>query len=149
MFQPFEYQRLIILPSEILSNQGHITSCAKLSSLLYIKLKIVIQVLKTDMSPPLSCFINNDDGLWKLTFGHQAKVTYQVIKSVYNIEMYLKQFFTCLERTSRFITSIFTTIYRSSSPEVFSKKTFCCRYVEYLQKNTVEVTLLHGSSPVN
>ena len=55
------------------------------------------------------------------TFGHQAEVTYKVRKSVYNTEMYFKQFFTCLERTSTFITSIFRTIYRSSSPEVFSK----------------------------
>ena len=58
----------------------------------------------------------------QLIFGYQAKVTYKVRKSVYNIEMYFKQFFTCLERTSTFITSIFRTIYRSSSPEVFSKK---------------------------
>ena len=72
--------------------------------------------------PSLSYFINSQCGFWKPTFGHQAKVTYKVRKSVYNIEMYFKQFFTCLERTSTFITSIFRTIYRSSSPEVFSKK---------------------------
>ena len=47
LFQPVEYQELIILPSEILSNQAHMTFCAKLSDLLYIKLKIAIQVAKT------------------------------------------------------------------------------------------------------
>ena len=47
LFQPFEYQRFIILPSEILNNQGHITSSVKLSGLLYIKHKIAIQVPKT------------------------------------------------------------------------------------------------------
>ena len=57
-----------------------------------------------------------------ITFGHQAEVTYKVRKSVCNIEMYFKQFFTCLERNPKFITSIFRTIYRSSSPEVLSKK---------------------------
>ena len=51
LFLSFEYQRLIILPSEILSNQAHMTSCAKLSSLLYIKLKIAIQVPKTYIYP--------------------------------------------------------------------------------------------------
>ena len=30
----FEYDGLIILPSETLSNQGHMTSCAKLRGLL-------------------------------------------------------------------------------------------------------------------
>ena len=40
LFQPFEYQGLITLPSKILSNQGHMTFSAKLSNLLYIKLKI-------------------------------------------------------------------------------------------------------------
>ena len=59
----------------------------------------------------LSCFINNHHG-------HQAKVTHKVKKSVYNIEMYFKQFFICLERTSAFTTSIFRTIYRSSSPDL-------------------------------
>ena len=29
LIKPFEYQRLVILPSEILSNQGHMTSCVK------------------------------------------------------------------------------------------------------------------------
>ena len=135
----------IILPSEILSNQGHMTSCAKLSGLLYIKLKIAIQVPKTCIYPSLSCFFNNDCGFWKLTFGHQAKVAYKVRKSVYSIE----KFFTCLERSSIFITFRFRTIYRSSFPEVFSKNAFWSRYVAYLQKSSVAVTLLHGCSPVN
>ena len=68
---------------------------------------------------PLSRFINKHYGFWKLTFGHQVKVTYKVRKSVYNIEMHFKQFFTYLERTSTFITSIIRTIYWTNSPEVF------------------------------
>ena len=32
LFQPFEYQRFIIRPSEMLNNQGHMTFCAKLSA---------------------------------------------------------------------------------------------------------------------
>ena len=47
IFQPFEYQGLIIRLSEMLSNQGHTKSCAKLSSLQDIKLKIASQVPKT------------------------------------------------------------------------------------------------------
>ena len=46
---------------------------------------------------PLSCFLNNHYGFWKLTFGHLAKVMQKVRKSVYNIKRYFKQFFT-LER---------------------------------------------------
>ena len=42
----------------VLSNQGHMTSCAKLSGQLDIKLNIAIQVPKTYI-PPLLCFINN------------------------------------------------------------------------------------------
>ena len=71
---------------------------------------------------PLSCFINKHYGFWKLIFAHQAKVTQKVTKSVYNIKMYFKQFFTFLERTSTFITSLFRAIYRSSYPDVFTKK---------------------------
>ena len=56
---------------------------------------------------PLSCFINNHYDFWKLTFGHHAKVTQKVWKSVYNIKRYFKQFFTFLERTSTFIISQF------------------------------------------
>ena len=72
--------------------------------------------------------------------------------------MYLNQYFTYLERTSIFIASIFRTIYRSSSPEVFSKNGVCMQICsifteEYpMQKcdfNKVEVTLLHECSPVN
>ena len=47
LFQPFEYQQLIILPSEMLSNHRHMTSCTKLSGLLDIKLKIANQLPKT------------------------------------------------------------------------------------------------------
>ena len=69
-------------------------------------------------------FVFYQQPLWllKTNLGHQAKVTYKVRKSVFNIEIYFKQFFTCLERISTFITSIFRTIYRSSSPEVFFEK---------------------------
>ena len=64
MFQPFEYQGLIILPSEILSNQGHITFCAKLSDLLYIKPKIAVQEGKTYIYP-LFCDLSG----WLYMFG--------------------------------------------------------------------------------
>ena len=37
-------------------------------------------------------------------------VFFSSVKGVYNIEMYFKQFFTYLERTSTFIISIFRTI---------------------------------------
>ena len=107
---------------EILSNQGHMTSCAKLSGLICVKLKIGIQVIKTYIYPLFRLLSTTIGGFWKLTFAHQAKVTYKVRKSVYNIEMYFKQLFTRLKRTSKCITSIFRTIYRSSSPEVFRKK---------------------------
>ena len=66
---------------------------------------------------PLSCFINNHFGFWKLTFGHQVKVTQKVRKSVY-----FKQFFTFLERTSTFIISLIRAIYRSSYSDVFTQK---------------------------
>ena len=36
--------------------------------------------------------------------------------------MYVKQFFTFLERSSTFIIALFRVIYRSSSSDVFSKK---------------------------
>ena len=97
---------------------------------------------------PLSCFINNHYGFWKLTFGHQVKVTQKVRKSVYNIKRCFKQFFTFLERTSTFIIALFRAIYGSSYPDVFIKKAFCYRYVAYFQRNT-HAELLHGCSPVN
>ena len=78
---------------------------------------------------PLSCFINNRYGFWKLTFGHQVKVKQKVRKSVYNIKRYFKQFFTFLERTSTFIISLFRTIYRGSYPDVFTKKSFLLQVV--------------------
>ena len=89
---------------------------------MYIKLKIAIQGTKDVYIPTLSRFINNHCSFWKLTFDHQAKVTSEVRKSVYNIEMDFKQFFTWLETTSVFITYILRTTCRSSSPELFSKK---------------------------
>ena len=67
-------------------------------------------------------FFNNHYGFWKPTFVHQVNVTYKVRKRVYNIEMYFKQFFTWLKRTSTFITALFRTLYRGNSPNVFSKK---------------------------
>ena len=71
---------------------------------------------------PLPCFISNHYGFWKITFGYQAKVTQKVRKSVYNIKTYFKQFFNFLERTSTFIIALFRAIYRSSYPDVFTKK---------------------------
>ena len=124
---------------------------------------IATQIPKTYIYPHLLCFFNNHIGIWKRIFGHQVKLTYKVRKSVFIIEMYFKQFFTCLERTSTFITSIFRTTYRSSFPEGFSIKgvllQICSVFTEeYLRIririkkcdfNTFEVTLLHGYSPVN
>ena len=40
VLQPFERQGLIIRPSAMLSNQGHITPCAKLSGLLNMNLRL-------------------------------------------------------------------------------------------------------------
>ena len=124
------------------------TSCAKLRGLLYRKLKIAIQVPKTYIYP-LFCVLSTTTLVsknWPLAT--KRKGTYKGRKSVYNIEMYFKQFFTSLVRTSTFITSIFRGIYRSNSQKVFSKKGVLLVYAS-LQKNTVEVTLLHGCSPVN
>ena len=57
LIKPFEYQGLIILPSKILSNQGHMTSCSKLSGLLLdTKPKIATQVPKMYMYPLLCVF---------------------------------------------------------------------------------------------
>ena len=39
---------------------------------------------------PLSCFINNYYGFWKLTFSDQVKIMYEVGQGIYNIEMYFK-----------------------------------------------------------
>ena len=66
---------------------------------------------------PLLCFNNTHYGF----FGYQVELTYKIGQGVYNIEMYFKQFFTCLKRASTFITSIFRMIYRSSYSYVFSK----------------------------
>ena len=98
------------------------TSCAKLRGLLYRKLKIAIQVPKTYIYP-LFCVLSTTTLVsknWPLAT--KRKGTYKGRKSVYNIEMYFKQFFTSLKRTSTFITIIFRALYRSSSPEVFSEK---------------------------
>ena len=47
LIKPFECQGLIILHSKILSNQGHMTSCAKLSGLLLdTKLKVKLSRLR-------------------------------------------------------------------------------------------------------
>ena len=70
---------------------------------------------------PPSCFINDHYRLWKITICHQAKVTQKVRKKVSNIKMYFNQFFILLERTSTFIIFLFRVIYRSSSPDVFTK----------------------------
>ena len=57
LIKPFEYQRLIILPSEILSNRRHMTSCAKLSGLLLdTELKIATQVPKPYIYPLFCVF---------------------------------------------------------------------------------------------
>ena len=100
---------------------GHMASCVK--RLSDIKLKIAIQVPKTYIYPPLSRFINNHCGFWKLIFGHQAKVSYKVRRGGYNLEMHFRQFFTYIFKPYLvFLTSIFWAIYRSSSPWAFSKK---------------------------
>ena len=92
-------------------------SCAKLTGLPDIKLKIAIQVRKTYIYPPLLCFIKYLYGFCKLIFGHQPEILYKVRKCGYNIEMHFKRFFTYLGRNS-----IFRTIHTSSSAYVFSKK---------------------------
>ena len=66
---------------------------------------------------PLLCFINNHHDV----FGHQRKSP-KVRKSINNIKMYFKQFFTFLQRTPTFIISLLKAIYRSSSPGAFTKK---------------------------
>ena len=55
-FQSFEYQGVYIRPSEmLLSNQGRMTSCAK----------IAIQIPNAYIYPiRLSCFINYNWGFW-------------------------------------------------------------------------------------
>ena len=82
----------------------------------------------------------NPKGIIKCEFrkvnSFQMKVTRKNRKSVYNIKMYFRKFFTLLERTSTFTTSIFRAIYKSSSPDDYTKKAFCCRYVAYLQTYT-------------
>ena len=59
----------------------------KVKRLPDIKLKIAIQIPKTYTYHPLSRFINNHCGFWKLIFGHQEKVWYKVRKGGYNLEM--------------------------------------------------------------
>ena len=107
------------------------TSCAKLSDQLHIKLKVAIQVLKTY----IVCFINNYYSFWKLTFGHQAKIMYKVRNSILlNWNVFQTVFYMLIEKTSTFVTSIFRTTYRSSSLEVLSKKGVllhvCCVFTE-------------------
>ena len=78
----------------MLSNQGHIMSCAKSGELPDIKLKIAIQVPKTYV---YSLFrVLSTLRFWKLIFDHQAKVSYKVRKGGCNIEVYFKQFFSLL-----------------------------------------------------
>ena len=57
LFQPFEYQGLYIRLSEmLLSNQGRMTSCAKIAT----------QIPKTYIYlTPLSCFIDNNCSFWR------------------------------------------------------------------------------------
>ena len=71
----------------------------KVKRVLDIKLKTTIRVPKTYLYPPLSRFINNHYGFWKLIFCHQAKVSYKVRKGGYNLQMYFKQFFIHIFRT--------------------------------------------------
>ena len=99
--QPFEYQGVYIRRSEMpLSNQGHMTSCAK----------IVIEIPKTYIYvTPLSCFI--DCCFWPSE--NTCKVRQGFLTA---------QYFTCLSRTSIFITSMLKTVYRMISPDMFSKK---------------------------
>ena len=62
------------------------------------------------------------------------------------MEIYFKGFFNYLEKTSTFITSIFRTIYRSGSPEVFSKNgvllQICSTFTEeYPFRNAISIKL--------
>ena len=74
----------------MLKQPGTYDVLRKVKRLPDIKLKIAIQVPKTYIYHPLSRFINNHYGFWKLIFGHQAKVLYKVRKGGYNLEMYFK-----------------------------------------------------------
>ena len=89
------------------------------------------------MYTPSFVFFRQPHWLLKTNFSPSSETR---IKSSKKCLYYLNVFqtvFTCLERTSTFITSILRTIYRSSFPELFSiKGVLSCRYVAYLQKNT-------------
>ena len=93
------------------------TSCTKLSGIPEIKLKVKFRYQRRTLDS-FSCFSNNHYGF----FDHQAKGTQKVRKSVNDIKMYFKQFFTFLERTFTFRISLFRATYRSSSPDAFTKK---------------------------
>ena len=117
--------------------------------------KIATQIPKTYIYP-LFCVFQQPHCHLKTNLWPPVKLTYKVRKSVFITEMYFKKFFTCLERTSTFITSIFRTIYRSSFPEVFSIKgvllqTSSIFTEEHSCKSVISIhfTLLHGCSPVN
>ena len=74
MFQPFEYQGLIINPSEMLRKQEHMAQCAKLSDLLDIKLKVAIQAPKTYMHCFFRVLSTTSTSSENKIFGQQVEV---------------------------------------------------------------------------
>ena len=89
----------------------------KVQRLADAKLKIAIQVPKTYIYPPLSCFINNLYSFWKLIFGHQVRKSIKLEKVVIILKRISNSFFIYIFRTIlRFRNSIFRMIHRSSSP---------------------------------
>ena len=68
----------------MLSNDGHMTPCAKLSALPDRVFKMAIQVPKAYIYPLFRVLSTTST----VIFGHQAEVSYKVGKGGYNIEMY-------------------------------------------------------------
>ena len=112
LFQPIEHQGVYIRPSEMLLG-NRMTSCAK----------IAIQIPKTCIYTPLLFRILSTT----ITASVPAKITFKVRQCFLPAK-----YFTCLWRTSTFVTSMIKTVYKRSS----LKEAFCCRYVAYLQRNT-------------
>ena len=94
------------------------TFCTKLSGLPKIKLKIAIQLPKTHIYTLARVLSTTTTA----SLATKRKLRKKVRKSVNNVKKYFKQLFTFLETTSVFIISIFRVIYRSSSPDAFTKK---------------------------
>ena len=120
------------------------TFCTKLSGLPKIKLKIAVQLPKTHIYTLARVLSITTTA----SLATKRRLRKKVRKGVDNVKKYFKQLFIFLERTSIFIISLFRVIYRSSSPDAFTKKDVCYRYGAYLQRNT-HAKPLHGCSPVN